>query len=56
MDVFFQMLALDEIGTELQNPFSTDNVNQHPLDNYYQNIEETLMEPWAHKSSTAHDE
>ncbi len=56
MDLFFPMLALDEIGTELQNPFSTDDVNHLPLDKYCQTIEETLMELLAHKSSTAHDE
>ena len=56
MDLFFPMLALDEIGTELQNPSSTDDVNHLPLDKYCQTIEETLMELLAHKSSTAHDE
>ena len=42
--VAFPMLALDEIGAELQNPFSTDNVNHLPLDDYCANIENNLME------------
>ena len=50
------MLALDEIRTELQNPFSTDNVIHLPLDKYRQTIEDTLMELLSHKSSTARDE
>ena len=50
------MLALDEIRTELQNPFSTDNVIHLPLDKYRQTIEDTLIELLSHKSSTAHDE
>ena len=56
MEVYFPMLALDEIETELQNPFSTDDVNHLPLDKYCQTIEETLMKLLAHRSSIVHDE
>ena len=41
--VAFPMLALDEIGAELQNPFSTQNVNHLPLDDYCKNIEINLL-------------
>ena len=47
------MLALDEIGIELQNPFATDNFNHLPLDRYDQLIEDNLMELMVHRSSTA---
>ena len=50
------MLALDEIGTELQNPVSSDSVNHLPLDKYCQTIEDNLMELLAHKSSTVRDD
>ena len=54
--VAFPMLALDEIGTELQNPVSSDSVNHLPLDKYCQTIEDNLMELLAHKSSTVRDD
>lgn len=40
----FPMLALDEIGTELQNPFTTAYVNHLPLDEICTTIEQNLME------------
>ena len=42
--VAFPMLALDEIGAELQNPFSIDNVNHLSLDDFCQTIEANLLE------------
>jgi putative membrane protein len=41
--VAFPMLALDDIGTELQNPFSTANINHLPLDAICKNIEDNLL-------------
>ena len=42
--VGFPLLALDEIGTELQNPFSVDHVNHLPLEQICQTIEDNLRE------------
>ena len=42
--IAFPMLALDEIGTELQNPFSKENVHQLPLDSFCQNLEKCLRD------------
>lgn len=41
--VAFPMLALDEIGDELQNPFSADNFDSLPLDAICGDIEASLM-------------
>jgi putative membrane protein len=43
MMVAFPILALDEIGVELQNPFSTARLNHLPLDTICQNLEHTLL-------------
>jgi putative membrane protein len=43
MLVAFPILALDEIGVELQNPFSTLRLNHLPLDNICENLEQNLM-------------
>ncbi len=43
MMVAFPILALDEIGVELQNPFSTARLNHLPLDKICQDLEATLM-------------
>ena len=43
MLVAFPILALDEIGVELQNPFSTANLNHLPLDEICENLERNLM-------------
>lgn len=40
----FPMLALDEIGTELQNPFTPEYVNHLPLEAICSTIEKNLME------------
>ena len=43
MLVAFPILALDEIGVELQNPFSTSRLNHLPLDRICENLEQNLM-------------
>ncbi len=43
MLVAYPILALDEIGVELQNPFSTARLNHLPLDDICVNIEKNLM-------------
>jgi ion channel-forming bestrophin family protein len=42
MLVAFPILALDEIGVELQNPFSTSHLNHLPLDRICQDLERNL--------------
>src|SRR4051812_19359082 len=42
MLVAFPILALDEIGVELQNPFSTANLNHLPLDRICQDLERNV--------------
>jgi putative membrane protein len=41
--VAFPILALDEIGVELQNPFSTDRLNHLPLDDICTQLERNLL-------------
>lgn len=43
MLVAFPILALDEIGVELQNPFSTLRLNHLPLDKICEDLEQNLM-------------
>jgi hypothetical protein len=43
MLVAFPILALDEIGVELQNPFSTGRLNHLPRDRICENLEQNLM-------------
>ncbi len=43
MLVAFPILALDEIGVELQNPFSTGRLNHLPLDGICEHLERNLM-------------
>ncbi len=43
MLVAFPILALDEIGVELQNPFSERRLNHLPLDQICENLERNLM-------------
>ena len=43
MLVAFPILALDEIGVELQNPFSRNRLNHLPLDDICENVERNLM-------------
>ena len=43
MLVAFPILALDEIGVELQDPFSTTHLNHLPLDKICENLEQNLM-------------
>ena len=43
MLVAFPILALDEIGVELQNPFSSGRLNHLPLDEICENLERNLM-------------
>ena len=43
MLVAFPILALDEIGVELQNPFSPDHLNHLPLDEICENLERNLL-------------
>jgi putative membrane protein len=42
--VALPLLALDSIGAELQNPFSTQNMNHLPLDDICANIEKNLLD------------
>jgi putative membrane protein len=42
MLVAFPILALDEIGVELQNPFSTEHLNHLPLDDICRDLERNL--------------
>jgi putative membrane protein len=44
MLVAFPILALDEIGVELQNPFSMNHLNHLPLDEICENLERNLMD------------
>lgn len=46
--VAYPILALDEIGAELQQPFSTDSLNHLPLDEICATIEHNLMEMLEH--------
>jgi putative membrane protein len=41
--VAFPVLALDEIGVELQYPLSTDRLNHLPLDDICQQLERNLF-------------
>jgi ion channel-forming bestrophin family protein len=43
MLVAFPILALDEIGVELQNPFSPDRLNHLPLDDICSQLERSLL-------------
>ena len=43
MMVAFPILALDEIGVELENPFSTARLNHLPLDTICESLKPTLM-------------
>jgi putative membrane protein len=43
MLVAYPILALDQIGVELQNPFSTRSLSHLPLDTICRNIEEDLL-------------
>jgi putative membrane protein len=44
MLVAYPLLALDRIGTELQNPFGTGNLSHLPLDDISAGIERTLLD------------
>ncbi len=50
MAVAYPLLALDQIGTELQNPFSTRNLGHLPLDDISAGIEKNVL---ALESETA---
>ena len=43
MLVAYPVLGLDQIGVELQNPFSTRSLSHLPLDEIAQNIERDLL-------------
>ena len=53
MLVAFPILALDEIGVELQNPFSTANLNHLPLDRICQDLEQNLTALFADAETTS---
>jgi putative membrane protein len=55
MLVAFPILALDEIGVELQNPFSTANLNHLPLDRICQDLERNLTALFADAETPHHD-
>lgn len=42
--VAYALFSLDQIGVELQNPFSTDNLSHLPMDDICNTIENNLME------------
>ena len=42
--VGYALFALDQIGVELQNPFSTENLSHLPLSDICNTIEKNLME------------
>jgi putative membrane protein len=54
MLVAFPILALDEIGVELQNPFSTSNLNHLPLDRICQDLERNLLALLADGQTSRH--
>ena len=43
MLVAYPLLALDQIGVELENPFSTSNLSHLPLDDFSATIEQNLL-------------
>ena len=43
MLIAYPILGLDQIGVELQNPFSTRSLSHLPLDEIAQNIERDLL-------------
>ena len=55
MLVAFPILALDEIGVELQNPFSTANLNHLPLDRICEDLERNLTALFADAETRHHD-
>jgi putative membrane protein len=50
MLVAYPLLSLDQIGVELQNPFSTRRLSHLPLDDICETIEEDLMSQLADDS------
>lgn len=54
MLVAFPILALDDIGVELQNPFSTANLNHLPLDQICQDLERNLCSLLVETEGTGH--
>ena len=42
--VAYALFSLDQIGIELQNPFSQDNLSHLPLDEICKNIENNIHE------------
>jgi len=53
MMVAFPILALDEIGVELQSPFSPQRLNHLPLDQICENLERNLMALLLHQSENS---
>jgi putative membrane protein len=49
MMVAFPILALDDIGAELENPFSLDRLNHLPLNEICENLERNLMSLLLHQ-------
>jgi putative membrane protein len=47
------LLALDQIGVELQNPFSTSNLSHLPLDDISAGIERNLLAALQMKQADA---
>ena len=43
MLVAYPLLALDQLGVELENPFSTDNLSHLPLEGIANTIEGNLL-------------
>ncbi|MDF1683146.1 MAG: bestrophin family ion channel [Legionellaceae bacterium] len=48
--VSYALFSLDQIGVELQNPFSKQKLSHLPLDNICQNIENNIMEIYKYSN------
>lgn len=53
MAIAYPLLALDQIGVELENPFSTNSLSHLPLDDISANIEQNLFTLMSFKQSEA---
>jgi putative membrane protein len=51
MMVAYPLMSLDQIGIELQNPFSKANLSHLPIGDISANIEKTLLGLWQAKQA-----
>jgi ion channel-forming bestrophin family protein len=54
MMVAFPILALDDIGVELENPFALDRLNHLPLDGICESLERNLISLLHHQGQSSH--